>query len=244
MLDMLEFNLDAATFRSINQFKTAKVPVGTRPLMVFAGTAFESPVPNELTMAKSMLIDFFRGEESDKIDVEGLQYVVVCSADEPTVADRANDDVSSKPVLHLRVYLIRTKRSGQKSMSMDLAMVSSFGTGLSKAVPAKTISGRVPTGTLVVLNWFMLRKVAASRLNSSMSSILLSNVRPNVMALGRFLLLLPKRMRLQSFFSEKKESELASSKGWMGFFLWKRLACVCLMAYRSASASCVWWWWC
>jgi len=114
MLDMLEFNLDASTFRSINQFKTEKVPVGVRPLMVFAGTAFESPVPNELTMAKSMLIDFFRGEESDKIDVEGLQYVVVVSADEPTSADRANDDVSSKPVLHLRVYLIRTKRSGQK----------------------------------------------------------------------------------------------------------------------------------
>ena len=34
------------------------------------------------------------------------------------------------------------------------------------------------------------------------------------MVCGRFLLLLPKRSRLQSFFSEKKASELASSKGW------------------------------
>jgi hypothetical protein len=34
------------------------------------------------------------------------------------------------------------------------------------------------------------------------------------MVFGRFLLLLPKRSRLQSFFSEKKASELASSKGW------------------------------
>ncbi|KAK3329546.1 Brix domain-containing protein [Apodospora peruviana] len=113
IFDMLEFNLDADTFRSISQFRTKKVPVGTRPLMVFAGTAFESPVPNTFTMAKSMLIDLFRGETSDKIDVEGLQYVVVVSADEPT-ASATSDDPSSKPVLHLRVYLIRTKRSGQR----------------------------------------------------------------------------------------------------------------------------------
>ncbi|KAM7193503.1 Brix domain containing protein [Rhypophila sp. PSN 637] len=114
MLDMLEFNLDPSTFRTISQFKTAKIPVGTRPLMVFAGTAFESPVPNEFTMAKSMLIDFFKGETSDKVDIEGLRSVVVVSADEPTSTNTSSDDISSKPVLHLRVYLIRTKRSGQK----------------------------------------------------------------------------------------------------------------------------------
>src|SRR4051812_12537412 len=39
MLDMLEFYLDPETYRSINQFKGKKVPVGTKPLMVFAGTA-------------------------------------------------------------------------------------------------------------------------------------------------------------------------------------------------------------
>ncbi|KAK3695324.1 Brix domain-containing protein [Podospora appendiculata] len=119
MYDMLEFNLDPETFRSISQFKGKKVPVGTRPLMVFAGTAFESPVPNTFTMAKSMLIDLFRGETVDKIDVEGLQYVVVVSADEPTGATN-EDDPSTKPVLHLRVYLIRTARSGQKLPRVEL----------------------------------------------------------------------------------------------------------------------------
>lgn len=39
ILDMLELCLDGESFRSISQFKTQKVPVGTRPLMVFAGTA-------------------------------------------------------------------------------------------------------------------------------------------------------------------------------------------------------------
>jgi len=120
ILDMLEFYLDGETFRSISQFKTEKVPVGTRPLMVFAGTAFESPVPNAFTMAKSMLIDFFRGEISDKIDVEGLRYCVVVTADEPTSSETATDDPASKPVLRLRLYTIRTKRSGQKLPRVEL----------------------------------------------------------------------------------------------------------------------------
>src|SRR5436309_617580 len=70
-------------------------------------------------MAKSMLIDFFRGETSDKIDVEGLQYVVVVSADEPTESS-TTEDASSKPVLHLRTYLIRTKRSSQRLPRVEL----------------------------------------------------------------------------------------------------------------------------
>ncbi|KAL2022779.1 hypothetical protein VTK56DRAFT_4595 [Thermocarpiscus australiensis] len=122
VLDMLEFYLDSETFRSISQFKTSKVPIGTRPLMVFAGTAFESPVPNAFTMAKSMLIDFFRGETSDEIDVEGLRCCVVVTADEPTASatGSASDDPASKPVLRLRVYTIRTKRSGQKLPRVEL----------------------------------------------------------------------------------------------------------------------------
>lgn len=64
-----------------------------------------------------MLIDLFRGETSDKIDVEGLRYCVVVTADEPTTG---TDDPSSKPVLRLRVYTIRTKRSGQKLPRVEL----------------------------------------------------------------------------------------------------------------------------
>ena len=42
-------------------------------------------------------------------------------------------------------------------------------------------------------------------------------MRAKVIVFGRFLLLLPNRSRLESFFSEKKASELASSKGWTVF---------------------------
>ncbi|KND90154.1 Ribosome biogenesis protein RPF2 [Tolypocladium ophioglossoides CBS 100239] len=108
VLDMLELYLDPENFRTMAQFKTKKFAVGLRPLLLFAGTAFESPVSDEFTLAKSMLVDFFRGEPSDKIDVEGLQYIVSVTAE-----DTAGEG-DAKPALHLRVYLIRTKRSGQK----------------------------------------------------------------------------------------------------------------------------------
>jgi ribosome production factor 2 len=105
----------------MSQFKGQKFAIGQRPMMVFAGTAFESPVANEWTVAKSLLLDFFRGEPSDKVDVEGLTYVVVVTADEPpsggvvgTTAVVNKDDPGSQPGLHLRVYLIRTKRSGHR----------------------------------------------------------------------------------------------------------------------------------
>ncbi|KAI1460371.1 Brix-domain-containing protein [Annulohypoxylon moriforme] len=108
ILDMLELHLDPESYRRISQFKGRKFAVGLRPMMLFSGTAFESPVANEYTMAKSMLIDLFKGDtSSDKIDVEGLQYLVSISADEP-VGD------SVKPAIHLRIYLISTKRSGQR----------------------------------------------------------------------------------------------------------------------------------
>ncbi|KAM0254776.1 hypothetical protein ACHAQJ_006433 [Trichoderma viride] len=108
VLDMLELYLDQESYRSISQFKTKKFAIGMRPMVLFAGSAFESPVPNEYTLAKSFLMDFFRGESSDKIDVEGLQYIVSVTAEDTT------GEGDAKPAIHLRVYLISTKRSGQK----------------------------------------------------------------------------------------------------------------------------------
>lgn len=108
VFDMLELYLNPETFRTLSQFKTQKFAVGLKPMLLFAGTAFESPVPNEFTLAKSMLIDFFKGEPTDKIDVEGLQYIVsVTAEDTPGEGD-------AKPAIHLRTYLIHTKRSGQR----------------------------------------------------------------------------------------------------------------------------------
>lgn len=114
VLDMLELYLDAESFRTIAQFKTKKFAIGLRPMLLFAGTAFESPIANEYTMAKSLFIDFFKGEPSEKIDVEGLQYIVSLTAEETT------GEGDAKPVIRLRTYLIRTKRSGQRMPRVEV----------------------------------------------------------------------------------------------------------------------------
>jgi len=105
---MLELYLEAESFRTLNQFKNKKCAVGLKPLLLFSGTPFENPVKDEYTLAKSFFTDFFKGEPADKVDVEGLQYLVSIMAAEPVSGEE------SKPKIHLRVYLIRTKRSGQK----------------------------------------------------------------------------------------------------------------------------------
>ncbi|KAI0144637.1 ribosome biogenesis protein RPF2 [Xylariaceae sp. FL1272] len=114
ILDMVEMHIVPETFRTLSQFKSRKFAIGLRPLMLFSGTAWDSPVANEYTIIKSFLIDMFKGDtSSDQIDVEGLQYIVSVAADEP-----AGDDV--KPAVHLRVYLLETKRSGQKLPRIEL----------------------------------------------------------------------------------------------------------------------------
>lgn len=107
-LDMLELYLDPESFRRISQFKGRKCAFGLKPMIVFAGSVFESPIENEYTLAKSMLTDFFAARETtEKIDVEGLQYIVSVTAEDPV-------DDDAKPTIHVRVYLIQTKRSGQR----------------------------------------------------------------------------------------------------------------------------------
>lgn len=105
---MVELYLDPESFRRLSQFKNKKCAVGLKPMLLFAGTPFENPVSDEYTLVKNFFTDFFKGEPADKVDVEGLQYIVTVSARD------AVDGEESKPSVHLRVYLIRTKRSGQK----------------------------------------------------------------------------------------------------------------------------------
>lgn len=107
VLDMLELSIDPETFRQLSQFKNKKAAVGLRPMISFSGTPFESPVPNAYTQAKSYFTDFFRGQEAQSVDVEGLQFMINFSA---------KDEVEGqpKPAIHMRVYLIKTKKSGQK----------------------------------------------------------------------------------------------------------------------------------
>lgn len=152
MLDMLELYVDETSFTRIGAFsgedgKKRSFPVGARPMLLFAGTPFyeggdgiegrrdgkggvaphlgtaTSDVGRKYAMAKSLLTDFFRGDSSpDKIDVEGLSHIIVCTAAEGDAAEveGADGTSTSLPLLQLRVYALRTKRSGQRLPRIEL----------------------------------------------------------------------------------------------------------------------------
>lgn len=107
MLDMMELYIVQDTARTLIQFKGEKCDIGLKPLLSFSGSQFESPVANQYTLAKSMFVDFFRGGETQTIDVEGLQLLVSFLAGE--------DGPEGQPAqIHMRCWKIVTKRSGQR----------------------------------------------------------------------------------------------------------------------------------
>ncbi|KAF1949482.1 Brix-domain-containing protein [Byssothecium circinans] len=107
ILDMLELYINPTSFRTLQQFKNKKPAVGLKPLISFHGTVFEDPNQTKWTLAKSLLLDLFRGQEATEVDVEGLQYLISISAAEP-------EEGKPQPELHIRFYLIKTLKSGQK----------------------------------------------------------------------------------------------------------------------------------
>ena len=113
-LDMIEFLIVPETMRTLSQFKNARKPtVGLKPMLAFCGTPFESPTANAYTTAKSLLLDFFKGEDVSSVDVAGLQYLICVSAE---------DEVEGKPApqIHIRCYLIKTKRSGSRLPKVEV----------------------------------------------------------------------------------------------------------------------------
>lgn len=88
------------------------VGFGMKPMMLFAGSVWADSTAPVFGMLKSMLLDIFKIEETARIDVEGLQYLLTVAADEPSEG--------TSPVIHLRWYRIRTRKSGQKLPRVEL----------------------------------------------------------------------------------------------------------------------------
>jgi ribosome production factor 2 len=115
VLDMIELFLDPASFRTLAQFKNKKCTVGQKPLLLFAGSVFDDNTASggPYVLLKSFFVDFFRGSPDVDVDVEGLQYMVSIAVGEPS-------DEEPQPKAHLRVYSIKTHRSGQKLPRVEI----------------------------------------------------------------------------------------------------------------------------
>ena len=172
VLDMLEMGVLEAT--SMNAFKTNKPGIGMRPLFHFSGPEFESdPETDRLGAAgadpeakgaflhlKSLLLDFYRGEELDPnhIALGGLEHVISVSVAPSRKAAPSETDLSSlyraagvssqasgvssvhrcEPCrIHFRVYTIRMIASGTRTPRIELDLCGpSFDFELRRRLPA------------------------------------------------------------------------------------------------------------
>jgi ribosome production factor 2 len=104
VLDMVEFGIEK--MKGLDDFKTPKFAVGSKPCLLFAGEPFLSQT-SDCFRIKNLLVDFFHGEEVTNIRVEGLEHVISFVA------------VDNK--IFMRCYKISLLKSGQKTPYAELS---------------------------------------------------------------------------------------------------------------------------
>ncbi|XP_062406618.1 ribosome production factor 2 homolog isoform X2 [Sardina pilchardus] len=102
VLDMIELGVEK--FTPLKDIKVSKCPEGTKPLLVFAGEAFD--IDNEHKRLKSVLIDFFRGPAVSSVRLAGLEHVLHFTALEGKI--------------YLRSYKVLLKKSGCRTPRIEL----------------------------------------------------------------------------------------------------------------------------
>lgn len=175
VLDMLEMGI--ADAKSMREFKSNKPGIGMRPLFHFSGPEFNAEALGEDRLAaagagqdpngafmhlKSLILDFYRGEELDpnQIALGGLEHVISVSiapstdATKPAQSDELTDLYRAAGIpqhIHggsavqhcppctvlFRVYTVRMFASGTKTPRIELDLCGpSFDFELRRRVPA------------------------------------------------------------------------------------------------------------
>ncbi|KIW20144.1 hypothetical protein PV08_00719 [Exophiala spinifera] len=114
LLDMAELLL---TLPPDQPQKEEKLQIGVemKPMILFSGSQWDDTSSSEQATLyrtiKSLMLDLFQGEEISSVDVAGLQYLLMIAAGENSDGSTDLNDPSTKPILHLRWYRIKTMRS-------------------------------------------------------------------------------------------------------------------------------------
>ncbi|CAL1703072.1 unnamed protein product [Somion occarium] len=128
VLDMCEIGVEG--YQAMSEFKTPKSTPGHKPLMHFASELFDTHP--RFQQLKSMLMDFFNGEEIDSICLPGIEHVIsVTLAPTPSSLNSATtrldpssskneDDTKSLPKIHIRTYTIKLLASGTRIPRVEL----------------------------------------------------------------------------------------------------------------------------
>lgn len=112
LLDMQEFAVK--DYKSIQTFGKPECILGSKPLVLFQGSTFESD--ESMKRSKSLLLDFFSGPRPQKVMLSGLDQVVVCSAMEGATPAAA----SSTPAISVRRYRMNMKKSASRLPHVEI----------------------------------------------------------------------------------------------------------------------------
>ncbi|PPQ78360.1 hypothetical protein CVT25_011643 [Psilocybe cyanescens] len=137
VLDMAEVGVEK--WVGMADFKTPKSTPGHKPLMHFASELFDTHP--RFTQLKSMLIDFFNGEEIESICLPGIEHVISVSCG-PTPAALNNataiayasrpkpganganggsaEETANFPKVHIRTYTLNLLSSGTRIPRVEL----------------------------------------------------------------------------------------------------------------------------
>ena len=84
--------------------------VGSKPMMVFLGTEWESDTT--YLRIQNLFIDFFRGTKVEKLSLKALDHVISFTASEGKI--------------FVRTYSVKMKKSGNKVPNLELANMGPF----------------------------------------------------------------------------------------------------------------------
>jgi len=104
ILDMLELGI--INYKPTEDFNQKVLPMlGSKPCITVMGSLFQND--EKYSLAANLLIDFFRGQVTNNINLKGLEHVISLSA-------------SDKGIIQLRHYAIIMKKSGTRIPIVEL----------------------------------------------------------------------------------------------------------------------------
>jgi ribosome production factor 2 len=94
---MIEFGVE--NFKSLQDFKTSKVMTGVKPCLIFTGDLWHQN--EEYTKCKSLLLDFFRGEQVEQVRLAGFELALSFTAAEGKIYFRSYKQVPNYDLIKL-----------------------------------------------------------------------------------------------------------------------------------------------
>lgn len=102
ILDMVEFGFE--DFKSLNDFKVPKIPIGNKPIVLFSGQPFD--VEHDYQRIKNLLLDLVSGPDVESIRLPGLEHVI--------------QFVAFDGKIFMRSYKVELKKSGTRLPRIEL----------------------------------------------------------------------------------------------------------------------------